>query len=192
MRVAPTVTLSDEQREQLEMFSRGRSLPLRLVQRTRVVILAAAGRQDMEIGQELGITRQTASRWRKRYLRSGVAGIEKDAPRTGRKRKISDRTVRRIVNRTTQERPAQATHWSTRTLAQAVGVSPATVRRIWKVHGLKPHRVKTFKLSNDKHFVEKLNDVVGLYLSPPEHAIVLSVMKRAKFRPWIAPRRACP
>lgn len=156
------------------MFSRARRLPLRLVQRARVVILAAAGRQDREIGQELGITRQTASRWRKRYLRSGVAGLEKDAPRTGRKRKISDRTVRRIVNRTTPERPAHATPWSTRTLAPAVGVRPATVRRICKVHGLKPHRVKTFKLSNDKHFVEKLNDVVGLYLSPPEHAIVLS------------------
>jgi len=173
MRVAPTVTLSNEQRAQLEMLARGRSLPLRLVQRARIVILAAAGRQDREIGQELGITRQTAGRWRKRYLLSGVAGIEKDAPRTGRKRKISDSTVRRIVNRTTQERPAQATHWSTRTLAQAVGVSPATVRRIWKVHGLKPHRVKTFKLSNDKHFAEKFWDVIGLYLNPPDRALVL-------------------
>ena len=182
MRIAPKVTLSDEQREQISTYARSRSLPLRVVQRAQIVLLATEGFQDLEIAEQLGITRQKASRWRKRFIRSGLSGIEKDAPRPGRKKKIIAAKVQMIVRKTTQERPANATHWSTRTMAQAVGVSPATVQRIWKAHGLKPHLVKTFKLSNDKHFVEKLNDVVGLYLSPPEHAIVLSCDEKSQIQ----------
>jgi len=182
MRIAPRITLSDEQRMQLIQFSRSRSLPLRLIQRAQIVLLAAEGRQDQDIAEQLDITRQTAGRWRKRFLRLGVPGIQKDAPRPGRKKKMSGSKTQMIVRKTTQERPDNATHWSTRTMAAAVGVSPATIGRIWKSHGLKPHRVKTFKLSNDKHFIEKLNDIVGLYLSPPEHAIVLSCDEKSQIQ----------
>jgi transposase len=182
MRVAPAITLSDEARKQLETYARGRSFPLRLTQRAQIVLRAAAGEQDQQIAAALGITRQKAGRWRKRFLQLGLAGIQKDAPRPGRKKKLADAQVRAIVHKTTQEKPEGATHWSSRTLARAVGVSPATIRRVWKAHGLKPHRIKTFKLSNDKHFVEKLNDIVGLYLSPPEHAIVLSCDEKSQIQ----------
>lgn len=182
MRIAPKITLSDEQGMQLITFSRSRSLPLRLVQRARIVLLAAAGRQDQDIAEQLDIARQTAGRWRKRFLRLGVSGIQKDAPRPGRRKTLSVSKIQMIVRKTTQERPDNATHWSTRTMAVAVGVSPATIGRIWKAHGLKPHRIKTFKLSNDKHFIEKLNDIVGLYLSPPEHALVLSCDEKSQIQ----------
>ena len=182
MRLAPPITLSDEQRKQLEACARGRSFPLRLVQRAQIVLRAAAGEQDQQIAAALGITRQKAGRWRKRFIQFGMTGIQKDAPRPGRNKKIAAAQVRVIVQKTTQEKPEGATHWSSRTLARAVGISPATIRRIWKAHGLKPHRIKTFKLSNDKHFVEKLNDIVGLYLSPPEHAIVLSCDEKSQIQ----------
>lgn len=174
MRVAPKIILSNEQRGQLQAFARSRSLPLRVVQRSQIVLLAADGKQDLEIAEAMNITRQKAGRWRKRFVRLGIPGIQKDAPRPGRTKKVSAAKTQTIVRKTTQEKPDNATHWSTRTMARAVGLSPSTIGRIWKTHGLKPHRIKTFKLSNDKHFIEKLNDIVGLYLSPPEHAIVLS------------------
>ena len=182
MRVAPKITLSGEQRAQLDAFARSRSLHLRLVQRAQIVLLASDGKQDLEIAETLNITRQTAGRWRKRFVRLGIPGIEKDAPRPGRTKKVSVSKTQMIVRKTTQERPANSTHWSTRTMAAAVGLSPSTIGRIWKIHGLKPHRIKTFKLSNDKHFIEKLNDIVGLYLSPPEHAIVLSCDEKSQIQ----------
>ena len=182
MRVAPKIILSDEQREQLDAFARSRSLPLRVVQRAQIVLLAVDGRQDLEIAEALNITRQKAGRWRKRFLRLGISGIQKDAPRPGRTKKVSATKTQMIVRKTTQEKPDNATHWSTRTMAGAVGLSPSTIGRIWKTHGLKPHRIKTFKLSNDKHFIEKLTDVVGLYLSPPEHAIVLSCDEKSQIQ----------
>jgi transposase len=182
MRVAPKIILSGEQRAQLDAFARSRSLPLRLVQRAHIVLLSADGEQDQEIAEKLNITRQTAGRWRKRFLRLGIPGIQKDAPRPGRTKKVSDSKTKMIVRKTTQESPDNATHWSTRTMAAAVSLSPSTISRIWKTHGLKPHRIKTFKLSNDKHFIEKLNDVVGLYLSPPEHAIVLSCDEKSQIQ----------
>jgi transposase len=131
---------------------------------------------------ELGIMRRTVARWRSRFAVNGIAGIEKDAFRPGRKRKYSSRAVLNIVRKTTQEKPEDATHWSTRSMATAVGMSEATVRRIWKRHGLKPHLTHTFKLSNDPHFAEKLEDVIGLYLNPPEHAIVLSVDEKSQIQ----------
>lgn len=182
MRVAPKIILTGEQREQLDTFARSRSLPLRVIQRAQIVLLAAHGERDQEIAEKLNITRQTAGRWRKRFLRLGIPGIQKDAPRPGRSKKVSVAKTQMIIRKTTQERPANATHWSTRTMADAVGLSPSTIGRIWKAHGLKPHRIKTFKLSNDKHFIEKLNDIVGLYLSPPEHAIVLSCDEKSQIQ----------
>ena len=180
MRIAAEVKLSDEQREQLEKLARGRRTTVRLAQRSQMMLLAAAGIPDLKIAVELGVTRQTVARWRGRFILRGLAGIEKDAPRPGRKPQISAKQVQHIVRRTTQEKPDDATHWSTRSMAQAVGISAASVRRIWKKHGLKPHLLRTFKLSNDPLFAEKVADIVGLYLNPPEHALVLSVDEKSQ------------
>jgi transposase len=182
MRVAPPINLSEEQRQELESNSRGRSIPARVVERSRIVLLAAAGKQDREIAAALSVTRKKASRWRKRFLRHGLAGLNKDAPRPGRRPTISPERVSEIVRRTTQENPTEATHWSTRLMAAATGISEASVRRIWHAHGLKPHLVKGFKLSNDPQFAEKLEDIVGLYLNPPEHALVLSLDEKSQIQ----------
>jgi len=182
MRVAPPIILNPEQKQALEQCARGRSLPLRLVERARIVLLAAAGKQDKEIAAELEITAHRAARWRKRYLENGLPGLEKDAPRPGRTPKISAATVRKVIHKTTQETPPNATHWSTRGMAKAVGVSETTVRRIWHKHGLKPHKVETFKVSTDPHFAEKLETIVGLYLNPPEHALVLCCDEKSQIQ----------
>jgi transposase len=182
MRVAPRVDLSSEDRAALEQQARGRSLPARLVERSRIVLRAADGLQDREIAAELGITPEKAARWRKRFLEGGTEALAKDAPRPGRGRTIKDRKVASIVKLTTSSKPANATHWSTRSMAEKAGVSEATVRRIWRAHGLKPHLSRTFKVSTDPEFAEKLADVVGLYLNPPEHAIVLSVDEKSQIQ----------
>ena len=182
MRVAPLVDLSPEQRQALEQRSRARSLPARIVERARIVLLAGAGKQDKEIATELGISVQKAARWRARFLEGGVTGLEKDAPRPGRTPSIPARTIQRVIQMTTQDQPAQATHWSTRSMAAAVGLSEATVRRIWHKHGLKPHLVETFKVSSDPRFAEKLEAIVGLYLNPPEHALVLCCDEKSQIQ----------
>src|SRR3974390_3215770 len=129
MRVAPPVELTEEQKRSLQQWARGRSLPARQVERARVVLLAAAGKQDLEIAAEIGISNQKAARWRKRFLKLGLAGLEKDAPRPGRRPTITPSMVQEVVSKTTQEKPANATHWSTRTMAQAAGLSEKSVRR---------------------------------------------------------------
>jgi transposase len=146
------------------------------------VLLAAQGKSDLEISRALGISNQKASRWRKRFLRLGLHGLEKDAPRPGRKPAITSDIKEEVVRKTTQSQPESATHWSTRTMAATMGISEATVRRIWHAHGLKPHLIETFKVSKDKHFAEKVEDVVGLYLNPPEHAIVLCVDEKSQIQ----------
>jgi transposase len=182
MRVAPAVELSDQQRSTLEQWARGRSLPARQVERARIVLMAANGELDVAIAAKLGITNQKAARWRARFLTHGLSGLEKDAPRPGRTPSIAVSTVRTVVQKTTQERPPNATHWSTRTMAAETGISEASVRRIWKAHGLKPHLVETFKISNDPEFVEKLEAIVGLYLNPPEHALVLCCDEKSQIQ----------
>jgi transposase len=162
MRIAAPVHLTAEQRTQLQAWARGRRVAARWVQRSRIVLLAAEGKQDVEIATLLSVPRQKAARWRKRFLARGLAGLQKDAPRAGRPRSISPRKARQVVIKTTQTLPANATHWSSRAMAQAVGISESSVRRIWRAHGLQPHRVASFKLSNDPQFVEKLEDLVGL------------------------------
>src|SRR5512147_502291 len=173
MRIAAAVTLSHEQRSKLEGYARGRRTPARVVLRARIVLLAAEGKQDLEISRLLSIVPRTAARWRSRFLSDGIAGLERDAPRPGRTPSISAELVRKVIAKTTREKPSHATHWSTRSMAAEVGISEASVRRIWRSHGLKPHRVESFRLSNDPQFAEKLEDIVGLYLNPPEHALVL-------------------
>ena len=182
MRIAPRVALTEQQRNQLQTYARGRRVATRLMERSRIVLLAAHGKQDSEIAELLAIPRQKAARWRQRFLELGVAGLEKDAPRSGRPRKITAAKINEVVRKTTQTLPANATHWSTRTMAKEAGISEASVRRIWKAHGLKPHRTTTFKLSNDPQFAEKLEDIVGLYLNPPEHALVLSLDEKSQIQ----------
>ena len=182
MRVAPPIRLSSEQQEALEQCARARSLSVRLVERACIVLLAAEGKQDKDVAAELGITAQKVERWRKRFLALGMAGLEKDAPRPGRTPSISASKVKRVIHKTTREKPAHATHWSTRSMAAEVGLSEATVRRIWHKNGLKPHLVETFKVSTDPHFAEKLEAVVGLYLNPPEHALVLCCDEKSQIQ----------
>jgi transposase len=182
MRIAPAITLSPEQRAALQQRARSRSLPARVVERAQVVLLAAEGQQDKHIAARMKITPKKVSRWRKRFLTLGMAGLQQDAPRPGRSPTITASVVRRVVNMTTRQKPANATHWSTRSMARAVGISEASVRRIWHSHGLKPHRVESFKISNDPEFAEKLEDIVGLYLNPPEHALVLCVDEKSQIQ----------
>lgn len=180
MRVAPRIELSDEQRAALEAWANGRKTPVRVAERARVVLLAAEGKQNLEIAETVTISVQKAARWRWRFLTKGLPGLEKDAPRPGRLPTIAPDTVAEVVRLTTLEKPAHATHWSTRSMAQEVGISDTSVLRIWHAHGLKPHRSASFKVSNDPHFAEKLEAVVGLYLSPPEHAIVLCIDEKSQ------------
>jgi transposase len=150
------------------------------VERARVVLLAADGLENKQIARRMRITAEKAARWRSRFLEGGIAGLEKDAPRPGRTPTITDQRVKRVVDMTLREKPANATHWSTRSMARAAGISEASVRRIWRAHGLKPHQVRTFKLSRDPRFQEKLEDIVGLYLNPPGHAIVLCADEKSQ------------
>ena len=182
MRIACPIMLTNEEHEILKRYSRGRSIAARLVMRARIVLLAALGRRNKDIAEHVGTDRLTVARWRSRFLRLRLAGIEKDAPRGGRKPTRRDRVARRIIERTTQTVPAHATHWSVRTLSEELGVSASMVHRVWKANGLKPHLMRTFKLSNDKHFVEKLTDVVGLYLNPSEHALVLCADEKSQIQ----------
>lgn len=182
MRQAISISLTDEQRTALTNLASGRRTEVRVSERARIVLLASAGRQDKQIAEELGVDRETCARWRARFLEFGVAGLIRDAPRGGRPRSVLAEKSAEIVRRTTQERPANATHWSTRTMAKVTGVSESSVRRVWREHGLKPHLIKTFKVSNDPRFAEKLEDVIALYLNPPEHAIVLCCDEKSQIQ----------
>jgi transposase len=192
MRVAKTIVLTEEERTTLTKLSRGRSTQARVVLRARIVLAAAAGRRNDGIAEELGCTRRTVGMWRNRFAAARVAGILKDAARGGRTATVRAAKEAEILRKTTQETPASATHWSTRTMAKAVGVSKATVQRIWRDSGLKPHLVKTFKVSNDPQFVEKLVDVVGLYLNPPEHALVLSCDEKSQIQALDRTQKSLP
>jgi transposase len=182
MRVAPSVVLTVDERKILESWSRGRRVPARCVLRAKIILAAAEGRMNQDIAAALGTMKKTVSLWRARFAVDRIAGIEKDAPRPGRAALIPTETIEAILHKTTQEKPQGATHWSTRTLAKVVGVSKDTVQRVWVAHGLKPHLVKTFKVSNDPLFAEKLRNVVGLYLNPPEHALVLSCDEKTQIQ----------
>lgn len=192
MKSARLITLTSEERSTLLRWSRGRSTPARQVLRARIVLLAAEGLMNQEIAERLGTAKKTVSLWRTRFADRRLAGIERDAPRPGRKPVIPRATVRKILDLTTRETPAGATHWSTRSMARAVGVSHATVARVWQANGLKPHRVRTFKVSNDPHFAEKLVDVVGLYVNPPEHALVLSCDEKSQIQALDRTQKSLP
>jgi transposase len=180
MRVAARIALTDEQRATLGSWSRGRKTPARLVLRAKIVLHAAEGLENREIAIRLGTDRESVGRWRSRFAKFGLAGIEKDA--AGRKPSIPRSTVEEIVRLTTSSKPKNATHWSTRSMARASGVSAKTVHRVWQANELKPHLSRTFKVSNDPKFLEKLTDVVALYLDPPEHALVLCADEKSQIQ----------
>ncbi len=173
MRVAPGVVLKGEDRSQLERWSRGRSTPVRLVLRSKIILDAAKGFENRQIAERLDTRQNTVSLWRRRFIAYGLDGIRKDAPRQGRKPRISQKKIDEIIERTLHTKPKGATHWSTRTLAREVGVSRASVNRVWRSHRLQPHRERSFKLSSDTEFNEKVKDVVGLYMNPPDKAVVI-------------------
>jgi len=170
VRVAPGIVLSDEERAELKRLIRSKLTSVRLAQRARIVLLADDGQQNKDIAAQVGVGRVQVARWRERYAQSRLAGIERDLPRGAPPVKVN---VARLVELTTQSKPKAATHWSTRTMAVEMGVSAASVSRHWRANGLKPHIVRSFKVSRDPKFAEKLEDIVGLYMSPPEHALVL-------------------
>jgi transposase len=181
-RKADLIVLSSEERSILATWVRGRSFPLRLVQRAQIILMAADGTLNQEIARRMKISRPTVQLWRQRFLALRLSGLEKDAPRPGRIPRISAQKIRAVVEATLQTTPPNATHWSTRSMARVQGLSEATIRRIWRQHNLKPHLVKTFKLSRDRHFVEKLRDVVGLYLNPPDKSLVLCVDEKSQIQ----------
>ena len=182
MKVAPKIVLDEAERTTLVRWSRGRSTALRLVLRAKIVLLAAEGKLNREIAVDLATAPKTVCLWRRRFAKGRLAGIEKDSPRGGRKPSKRNALAHKIIHMTTQERPANATHWSTRTLAKELRTTQSMVQRVWKANGLKPHLTRTFKLSNDPQFAEKLVDVVGLYLDPPEHALVLCADEKSQIQ----------
>lgn len=182
MRVALPILLTPEERQQLATWAHGQRIPHQLVFRSRVILRAAEGLQNKQIARELRTTRITTALWRERFLTSRLQGLLSDAPRSGGPVYVSDATVRAIVDDTLHTRPSHATHWSTRTMAERHGVSAMTVQRIWQARRIQPHRVEHYKLSTDPAFEEKLRDVVGLYLNPPEHTLVLSVDEKTQIQ----------
>jgi len=179
VRVAPAIELSQEDEAELLRLVHSKLSSVRLVERARIVLLAAQGLLNLQIAQELGIDRITAGRWRQRYIESGLAGIERDLPRGAPPAKVD---VAKLVELTTQTKPEAATHWSTRKMAAVLDVSPSTVMRHWQANGLKPHLVRGFKISRDPKFIEKLEDIVGLYMSPPDHALVLCCDEKSQIQ----------
>jgi len=179
---ADPLPMSEEQQRQLESWVRACSTPQKIVLRARICLLAHQGLPNRRIAQELNTTRPTVILWRNHFCRAGLVGLEHEPPRQVSSQRTTEEHVKAIVEATLHSKPPAATHWSSRTLAKRFGVSHMTVARIWDSHGLQPHRVRSFKLSRDKHFVEKLTDVVGLYLNPPDKALVLCVDEKSQIQ----------
>ena len=182
MRVARPIVVNDETRRKLEQHARGHSTPARAVMRSRIILLAADGMLNKQIAKTLQVTPRMVTLWRGRFLELGIEGLRKDAPRPGRRPAITPQVTATLIAKTTQSTPANATQWSTRSMAKEMSISKASVSRIWRANGLKPHRVDSFKVSNDPHFADKLEAIVGLYLNPPEHALVLSVDEKSQIQ----------
>lgn len=175
--------VTPEQRQQLEKWVRARTTPQRLVQRAQILLLAADGHSDTTISQQLGLCRATVARWKRRFRAEGLLALTYDQPRSGRPKSVlTEAKIKAVVDATRLTTPPDGTHWSSRSMAQAQGISASSVQRIWRTHRLQPHRVETFKLSLDPQFTEKLADVVGLYLAPPEKALVLCVDEKSQIQ----------
>jgi transposase len=174
--------LSPADRSALEEWVSGRNTPQKLVWRARIILLSADRVGVMAITRAVGMSKVTVARWQERYLAKGIAGLQRDASRPGRLKPLSADTIERVVHKTLHEKPPKGTRWSIRKMAKASGLSYSSVQRIWKAHKLKPYRVKTFKLSNDKLFVDKVQDIVGLYLNPPDKALVFSLDEKTQIQ----------
>lgn len=179
-RIADPLPITEDQRTTLEAWVRAGTTPQRTVMRARVCLLGAQGWSNSSIAKELEVSRPTVILWRQRFTAQGPAGICVDAPHGPSPQALPAEKVKEIVEATLHTTPKDATHWSVRTMAKAQGVGKSTIQRIWDAHGLQPHRVETFKLSKDKRFVEKLTDVVGIYLNPPDKAVVLCVDEKTQ------------
>jgi transposase len=173
------VVLNDEERAKLQEWARRPKTAQRLAMRARIVLGCACGLENRQVARQLRITDQTVCKWRERFRIGGLDGLA-DEPRPGAPRKISDAQVEALITRTLESTPPQGTHWSTRTMAEATRMSQSAISRIWRAFGLQPHRVETFKLSTDPFFIEKVRDIVGLYLNPPERALVLCVDEKSQ------------
>ena len=179
--VAVVIELSDEERAQLQAWTRRRSSAQALALRSRIVLLAAEGLKNTEIAERLRVTRPMVTKWRSRFAEHRLDGLT-DEPRPGQPRTITDEQVEQVIVKTLETTPKDATHWSTRSMAREVGLTQSAVHRIWKAFGLQPHRQQTWKLSKDPLFVAKVRDVVGLYLNPPERAVVLCVDEKSQIQ----------
>jgi len=182
MRKIARISLSIADRERLERLVRDRNTPQKAVWRARIVLLAADGLTAGAIATAAGKSVLTVRRWRRRYMAQGVEGLLKDATRPSRVKPLTPRKIKQVVHMTLHESPPKATHWSVRSMATAVDISHSSVQRIWRAHGLKPHLVKTFKISRDRNFAAKVEDVVGLYLNPPDKALVLCVDEKSQIQ----------
>ena len=179
---ANALGISDEDRRELQQILALRSVPQSVALRARIILGAADGIANKVLARQLGTSLPTVLLWRGRYLREGLPGILEDRPRSGRPKEITAEQEALVVEKTLRTTPNNATHWSVRVMARAQGISPATVQRIWSKHHLQPHRVESFKFSTDPEFVTKVRDIVGLYLNPPDKAIVLSVDEKSQIQ----------
>jgi transposase len=180
-RPKPALTITNEQRQQLEQWTRRRKTAQALARRASIVLLSSEGISDVQIARQLHTTRETVGRWRRRFLSNGVDGLL-DESRPGAPRKINDQDVERVITLTLESKPEDATHWSTRAMAKQCGMTQTAISRIWRAFALQPHRSETFKLSKDPLFVDKVRDIVGLYMSPPEKALVLCVDEKSQIQ----------
>jgi len=179
---ARALEVDDHQRQRLSSLAAAGKTPQKVALRARIILLASEGRANHAIAQALKTSRPTVLLWRERFAQKGVPGLLRDAPRCGCKKSITAHQIEAVVEATLHTTPPAATHWTTRTLAKAQGLSHMTVQRIWKQHRLQPHRVESFKLSRDPQFVDKVRDAVGLYLNPPDKALVLSVDEKSQIQ----------
>jgi len=190
-RPAAAITLTPVAEGELRSFARSRSLPVALVQRAQIVLACADGKANTDIAAQMSITPATVSKWRNRFARQGLVGLY-DEPRSGAARSISDDQVAELIAQTLQTKPPKGTHWSCRSMAETTGVSKSTVQRIWSTFGVQPHRQKHFKISTDPFFVEKVRDIVGLYLNPPDNAMVLCVDEKSQIQALERTQRVLP
>lgn len=181
-RVAETIKLTELEQRKIDEWARSKTLPVRVVQRACIIQMAANNYENIEIAAKLNVSHPPVQLWRERFLSFRLPGLEKDAPRPGRIPRISMKKVKAIIGTTLHKKPEDSTHWSTRTMGSLYGISDTSVQRIWKQYNLKPHLIETFKLSKDKKFLKKLYDVVGLYLNPPDKALVLCVDEKSQIQ----------
>ena len=180
------IQVSPVDRDRLHRLVKDRNTPQKVVWRAQIVLAAGDGMGSVAIAATVGKSVLTVRRWRRRYAKAGVEGLLKDATRPPGRKPLTAEVIKRVVDLTLHEKPLNATHWSERTMAAQVGIAPSSVHKIWRAHGLKPHLVKTFKLSRDANFTEKVEDIVGLYVNPPDKALVLSVDEKRSHGEWIA------